>query len=73
MLHMLPEAHKNRGLQFTQCKYWLIFVSQGTSFYDCKIRGIIQKVVSLFKIKQNMHIESIIFVGSVIPNLLGSK
>ena len=28
-----------------QCKYWFIFVSQGTSFYECKIGGIIQKVV----------------------------
>ena len=36
-----------------QCKYWFIFVSQGTSFYECKIGGIIQKVVSLLKIKQN--------------------
>ena len=38
-----------------QCKYWFIFVSQGTSFYECKIGGIIQKVVSLLKIKQNGH------------------
>ena len=42
-----------------QSKYWLIFVSQGTSFYECKIGGIIQKVVSLLKIKQNRHINLI--------------
>ena len=42
-----------------QCKYWFIFVSQGTSFYECKIGGIIQKVVSLLKIKQNRHIDLI--------------
>ena len=42
-----------------QCKYWFIFVSQGTSFYECKIGGIIQKVVSLLKIKQNGHIDLI--------------
>ena len=40
-----------------QCKYWFIFVSQGTSFYECKIGGIIQKVVSLLKIEQNRHID----------------
>ena len=46
MLHMLPEAHKNRGLQSTmQVLYWFIFVSQGTYIYECKIGGIIQKVV----------------------------
>ena len=46
MLHMLPEAHKNGGLQSTmQVLYWLIFVSQGTSIYECKIGGIIRKVV----------------------------
>ena len=43
----------------SQCKYWLIFMSQGTSFYECKIGGIIQKVVSMYKIKQNMHIDLI--------------
>ena len=42
-----------------QSKYWFIFVSQGTSFYECKIGGIIQKVVSLLKIKQNRHINLI--------------
>ena len=42
-----------------QCKYWFIFVSQGTSFHECKIGGIIQKVVSLLKIKQNRHIDLI--------------
>ena len=42
-----------------QCKFWFIFVSQGTSFYGCKIGGIIQKVVSLLKIKQNRHIDLI--------------
>ena len=34
-----------------QCKYRFIFVSQGTSFNKCKVGGIIQKVVSLLKIK----------------------
>ena len=43
-----------------QCRHWFIFVSQGTSFYECKIGGIIQKVVSLLKIKQNRHIDLII-------------
>ena len=45
-----------------QCKYWFIFVSQGTSFYEYKIgAGIIQKVVvSLLKIKQNRHIDLIL-------------
>ena len=47
-----------------QCKYWFIFVSQGTSFYECKIGGIIQKVVSLLKIKQNRHIDLIIHEAS---------
>ena len=42
-----------------QCKYWFIFVSQGISFYKCKIGDIIQKVVSLLKIKQNRHIDLI--------------
>ena len=42
-----------------QCKYWFIFVPQGTSFYECTIGGIIQKVVSLLKIKQNRHIDFI--------------
>ena len=58
MLHMLPEAHKNRGLQSTM-QVLVNFVSQGTSFYECKIGGIIQKVVSLLKIKQNRHIDLI--------------
>ena len=80
MLHVLPKAHTNRGLQSTmqvlghfcvtgncyicylrltrtevfnpQCKYWVIFVSQGTSFYECKIDGIIQKVVSLLSLNK---------------------
>ena len=48
-----------------QCKYWFIFVSQGTSFYECKIGGgIIQNVVSLLKIKQNRHIYLIIHEAS---------
>ena len=47
-----------------QCKYWFIFVSQGTSFYECKIGGIIQKEVSLLKVKQNMHIDLIIHEAS---------
>ena len=46
MLHMLPEAHENRGLQFTM-QVLVHFLSQGTSFYECKIGGIILKVVSL--------------------------
>ena len=47
-----------------QCKYWFIFVSQGTSFDESKIGGIIQKVVSLLKIKQNKHIDLIIHEAS---------
>ena len=47
-----------------QGKYWFIFVSQGTSFYECKIGGIIQKVVSSLKIKQNRHINLIIHEAS---------
>ena len=43
-----------------QCKYLFIFVPQGTSIYECKIGGIIQKVVSLLKIKQNRHIIDLI-------------
>ena len=43
-----------------QSKYWIVFVSQGTSFYEYKIGRIIQKVVSLLKIKQNKYIDSII-------------
>ena len=46
-----------------QCKYWFIFVSQGTSFYECKIGGI-QKKVSLLKMKQNRHIDLIIHEAS---------
>ena len=42
-----------------QCKYWFIFVSQGTSFYECKIGGIIQKVVSSLKTNQNRQIDLI--------------
>ena len=40
-----------------QCKYWFIFVSQGISFYEFKIGGIIQKVVSLLKIELNRFID----------------
>ena len=58
MLHMLPEAHKNRGLQSTM-QVLVHFLSQGTSFEECKIGGIILKVVSLVKIKQNTHIDLI--------------
>ena len=47
-----------------QCKYCFIFVSQETSFYECKIGGIIQKVFSLLKIKQNRHIDFIIHEAS---------
>ena len=47
-----------------QCKYWLIFVLQGTAFYECEVGGIIQKVVSLLKIKQNRHIDLIIHEAS---------
>ena len=47
-----------------QCKYWFIFVSHGTSFYEFKICGIIQKVVSLLKIKRNRHIDLIIHEAS---------
>ena len=47
-----------------QCKYWFIFVSQETSFYECKIGGVIQKVVSLLKIKQKRHIYLIIHEAS---------
>ena len=54
MLHMLPEAHKNRGLQSTMQVLVHICVT-GKLFYECKIGGIIQKVVSLLKIKQNRH------------------
>ena len=63
MLHMLPGAHKNRGLQSTM-QVLVHFVSQGTSFYECKIGGIIQKVVSLLKTKQNRHIDFIIHEAS---------
>ena len=63
MLHMLPEAHKNRVLQSTM-QVFVHFVSQGTSFYKCKIGGIIQKVVSLLKIKQNRHKDLIIHASS---------
>ena len=63
MLHMLPEAHKNRGLQSTM-QVLVHFCVKGHSFYECKIGGIIQKVVSLVKIKQNMHIDLIIHEAS---------
>ena len=42
MLHMLPEAHKNRGLRSTM-QVLVDFLSQGTSFYECKIGGIFVK------------------------------
>ena len=42
-----------------QCKYWFIFVLQGTSFYECKKGGIIQKGVSLLKIKHIRNIDLI--------------
>ena len=51
MLHMLPEAHKNRGLQSTM-QVLVNFVSQGTFFYECKIGGIIQKLFVKDKTKQ---------------------
>ena len=63
MLHMLPGTHKNRGLQ-SSMQVLVHFVSQRTSFYECKIGGIIQKVVSLLKIKQNRHIDLIIHEAS---------
>ena len=63
MLHMLPEAHENRVLQSTM-QVFVHFVSQGTSFYECRIGGIIQKVVSLLKIKQNRHKDLIIHGAS---------
>ena len=47
-----------------QCKYRFIFVTQGTSFYECKIGGVNQKVVSLLKIKQHRHIDLIIHEAS---------
>ena len=59
MLHMLPEAHKNRGLQSTM-QVLVHFCVTGNFFYECKIGGIIQKVVSLLKIKQNRHIIDLI-------------
>ena len=37
---------------------------KGTSFYECKIGGIIQNVISLLKIKQNKHIDLIIHKAS---------
>ena len=52
-----------------QCKYWFIFVSQGTCFYECKIGGIIQKVVSLLKLKQNRHIDLIMHEAKLLNNL----
>ena len=63
MLHMLPKAHKNRGLQSTM-QVLVHFCATGNFFYECKIGGIIQKVVSLLKIKQNMHIDLIIHEAS---------
>ena len=63
ILHMLPGTHKNRCLQSTM-QVLVQFVSQGISFYECKIGGIIQKVVSLLKIKQNRHIDLIIHEAS---------
>ena len=49
MLHMLHEAHKNRGLQSTM-QLLVHFCVKG-NFSECKIGGTIQKVVSLLKIK----------------------
>ena len=63
MLHMLPEAHKNRGLQSTM-QVLVHFLSQGTSFYECKIGGFILKVVSLLKVNQNRHIDLIMHEAS---------
>ena len=63
LLHMLPESHKNRGLQSTM-QVLFHFLSQGTSFYECKIGGIILKVVSLRKVKQNRHINLIMHEAS---------
>ena len=63
MLHMLHEAHKNRGLQSTM-QVLVHFCVTGNFCYECKIGGIIQKVVSLLKIKQNRHIDLIIHEAS---------
>ena len=49
MLHILPEAHKNRGLQSTM-QVLVHFCVKG-NFSECKIGGTIQKVASLLKIK----------------------
>ena len=49
MVHMLPEAHKIRGLQST-VQVLVHFCVKG-SFSECKIDGTNQKVVSLLKIK----------------------
>ena len=63
MLHMLPGAHKNRGYQSTM-QVFVHFCVAGNFFYECKINGIIQKVVPLLKIKQNRHIDLIIHEAS---------
>ena len=63
MLHMLPGAHKNRGYQSTM-QVLVHFCVTGNFFYECKINGIIQKVVPLLKMKQNRHIDLIIHEAS---------
>ena len=40
------------------------FLCHRELFYECKINGIIQKVVSLLKIKHNRHIDLIIHEAS---------
>ena len=49
-----------------QYKYRFIFVSQGTSFHECKIGGIIQKVDSLLKIKQAYSFLNNLFMKTFI-------
>ena len=44
MLHMLPEAHKNRGLQSTM-QVLVHFCVQGTSFYECNQYEITYRMV----------------------------
>ena len=46
MLNMLPEAHKNRGLE-SKMQVLVQFFVTGNLFYECKIGDIILKVVSL--------------------------
>ena len=68
MLHMLPEAHKTRGLQSTM-RVLVHFCVTGNLFYECKIGGIIQKVVFLLKLKQNRHIDLIMHEAKLLNNL----